>query len=585
MSNGKSSLPLFPTNKEEYKALPQDTAFADFETDGLGGDFIYGGIVDMYSDEVSFYSSMEAFIDLIFPIYSEGSIESDYSKVYFHNLEYDGRYIIDILVKRNISFEIINRCQRLMIIKIGKFMFIDSYALLMDSLANLSRVFTPEYEKKKLDLNEVTFDPNNPLHIEYLTFDCLSLKYIMIRCRELIYDTFGVNAKYTTSSTALSAWRTTMKHTLYRLSDDKDTFIRKAYSGGLVYVKKIDLYSDIYVYDFNSMYPSVMRDNRFPHGNSFYVGKFSGQGFYHCQVDSKHAKFLFLNGYVNDKKYARCKGKFEAWITDVEYLLALELDYQIEVLEGLVFEQSDYLFKDFVDMCERLRLAHGKDSVGTIVKYIQNSLYGKFGTKKEREQIVYSPNDEMDNKTPFIDPLSGLFQGLYIDIAITNEPYMLPHLAAYTTSLARVKLVRAILSAGMSNVIYGDTDSLFVNEKGKEKLSFLLGETYGKIKEENHFQKVLILAPKLYFGDTKKRAKGFPKGYGNKAINQLEKMILDNELKVVDGRKELRIVQEFTSLNSVRSILKQHKEFAKVTHRSVPGLTREVLEKVKNHHV
>lgn len=574
----KSVKPLAYMDKEEFKPLPKTVSFADFETDGLGGDFIYGGLVGMESNEVVFYSSIGEFFNLVFNVV-EHSVESEYSIVYFHNLEYDGRYIVDELIKQDISFEIINRCQRLMIIKIGQFSFVDSYALLMDSLKNLSRVFTPEWEKKTLDLNEIVFDPDNAQHLEYLTYDCLALKYVVIRCRELIYDTFGINAKYTTSSTALRAWQTTLNETLFRLSDEMDDFVRKSYSGGLVYVKKLDIYHDIHVFDFNSMYPSVMRDHKFPYGQAHWVTKYVGQGFYECTVYAKRAKFLFLNGYSNDgKKHARLGGTFKAWITDAEYELALELGYQIQIERGLVFDHSGYLFKEFVDMCERLRLAHGKDSVGTIVKYIQNSLYGKFGAKKFREKIVYSPDENLKNRTPFVDPISGEFQGLYLDIEATDESYMLPYLASYTTALARCKLVRAILLCGIDNVVYGDTDSLFVNEKGKEKLSSCLGETYGKIKLENTFKRVLIVAPKLYFGDNKKRAKGFPKH----VIQKLEAMLLDNELQLVDGHRDTRVVTGFTSLNSVRSILRNGSSFNKYMHRSIPALPKEVLERIRN---
>lgn len=574
--NTKYVLPLSPLNKEEYKPLKNSVGFADFETEGLGGKFICGGIVGMETNEVQLFYSIATFFDLIFQEDSKGNL--GYSSIYFHNLEYDGRYLVDELVKRKISFDIINRCQRLMIIKIGKFSFIDSYALLMDSLSNLSRVFTPEYEKKKLDLNEVTFDPDNAQHMEYLTYDCLSLKHVVIRCRELIYDTFGVNARYTTSSTALRAWQTTLNATLFRLSDDKDEFIRKAYSGGLVYVSKVDVFTEIDVFDFNSMYPSVMRDHKYPYGNAYYTSKFQGQGFYHVYVVATKARFLFLNGYDKQgKKHARMKGVFEAWITDGEYILALEIGYQVMILDGLVFEHSDYLFKDFVNQCESLRLQHGKDSVGTIVKYIQNSLYGKFGTKKEREQISYSSEEILLEKTPFIDPLSGEFQGLYVDVIATNEPYMLPYLAAYTTALARCKLVEAMRLSGFENIVYGDTDSLFVNSIGAKNLSSLIGETYGKIKIENHFKQLLVIAPKLYFGDTKKRAKGFPKS----VIKELERMVLDNEVVVVEGQKQLRVNVKFDGLNSVRSILKSKMSFDKKMHRSIPALPKEVLERVK----
>src|SRR5690606_37380131 len=116
----------------------------------------------------------------------------------------------------------------------------------------------------------------------------------------------------------------------------------------------------------------------------------------------------------------------------------------------------------------------------------------------------------VEGVTPYIDQDTGEHLDLYIEEIEANENYMLPHLAAYTTSLARVKLVEAILYAGIENVVYGDTDSIFVNSEGAKKLDKLVGDTYGKIKMEKHIPYLLVIAPKLYFG-AKSSAKGFPK--------------------------------------------------------------------------
>ena len=596
MTTIKSSLPLSKIETEAYKELPPETAFADFETAGLGGYFIAGGLVDMTSNEVTFFRSIDEFFDLIFsgekrvtemndddePVQFVTYKKNRYKSIYFHNLEYDGRYIIAELLKRKIKFEIINRCQRLMIIKIGRFSFVDSYALLMDSLKNLSNVFTPEYAKKTLDLGAVQFDFDNPVHLEYLIYDCLALKHVVIRCRKLIYETFNINAKFTTSSTALRAWLTTLDFDLFRLGKEKEEFVRMAYSGGLVYQRDIDVYENITVLDFNSMYPSVMRENRYPHGQSYFTDTFKGQGFYHVLVDSSKSKLQFITGYKNNKKIPRCKGIFEAFITDVEYRLGIELGYVFHVKRGLVFEQSDYLFKTFVNRCEELRLKHGKDSVGTIVKYIQNSLYGKFGTKETREKIFYSPEIEQ-GRTPFVDAETGEFNGLYIDVVDTDEPYMLPHLAAYTTALARCKLVRCMMDAGFNNVVYGDTDSVFVTPEGLanlQKIPNLFGIKYGMLKEENYLPYVLIIAPKLYFG-SKKRAKGFPA----RVVRELEAALLDNKLEVVGkekgGKNRYRVTSEFDGLNSCRAILKTGKPFDKKMKRSIAPLPTDVLLKMK----
>lgn len=579
----KSSFPLSRIEPEAYKELPFTVGFADFETEGLGGKFIYGGIVGMDNNAVTFYSTIDDFFELIFIgetiVNDEDGNEyrepkkTAYSNIYFHNLEYDGHYLLDYLVRNNFAFDVVNRVSRLMIIKVGKFRFIDSYALLMDNLKNLSKVFAPEYMKKENNLDERNFDHNSKSDLEYLIYDCLALKHVVIRCRKLIYETFNVNAKYTTSSTALQAWRTTLKHDLFRLSPDKEEFVRKSYSGGMVYVSKVDIFEDITIYDFNSMYPSVMRDNKYPYGKPYWVTEFQGIGFYEVEADATQAAFLFLNGIVNGKKVPRAAGKFTAFIADCEYILAGQLGYKLKIVKGLCFGDTDFIFREFVNQCEGLRLQHGKDSVGTIVKYIQNSLYGKFGTKTTRERISYSPK-VLEFRTPHINPTTGDFTGLYVDEIETDEPYMLPHLASYTTALARCKLVRSIIGAGVHNVIYCDTDSLFVTHEGRKFLDRITGNEYGKIKEEEHLDYVVIVAPKMYFG-LKRRAKGFPK----RIIKLLEQDLFEN--KTVQVGKQQRIEARFDGMNSCKNFLKYGSSFGKKMHRSIPALNDELLRKVK----
>lgn len=563
-----SKRPLTPLSFEDYKPLREKTAFADFETDGLGGSFIAGGIVGMSSDYVQIFSSIEEFIDIIFLRENGDYVESVYDVVYFHNLEYDGRYILLKLIELGIQFEIINRVNRLLIIRVGQFMIVDSYALLTDSLRNLSNVFAPQYAKKTIDFDNVTFDINNPDHITYLSVDCLALKYVIIGARKLIHETFGINAKYTTFKTALRAFQTTMNEPIFRLSKEKDDFVRKCYSGGFVGLQKVDVFENITDYDFNAMYPSVMRDYPYPCGQSFFTNEYEGVGFYRCFVDAKKAKFLFLSSWENDKKTTRATGKFECYMTDVEVKLARKIGYKVSIVQGLCFTETKFLFKDFVDKCEELRLKHGKDAVGVITKFIQNNLYGGFGTKPDREQFYFS-NEFIEDKQPFVDPTTGEFFGLYIDKIELDEPYMLPHFAAYTTALARCKLVNAIMLAGHDNVIYWDTDSIFCNEEGAKKLNVLVGNRYGQLKIEQEIKRILTVAPKMYFLD-KKRAKGFPKG----VINQLEEL-----LTMVNDVNDERISVSFNSLNSCRAILKYHRSFGKIMTRSVKVLPKEIKEK------
>lgn len=552
---------LKPKEKEEFKEI-DNYIFGDFETAGLGGNFIIAATLDE-NDNFETYKTIE---DFMMAVINSSKV------IYFHNLEYDARYILDYLIKHKIKFEVITRVTKVLIIKCENCEFVDTYAVLSDSLANLSKVFAPEYEKKKLDLDKETFNPENEEHMEYLRYDVLALKHVYLNARRVIYENFGINMKYTAASCALEAFRLTLNSPLYRTNQKAENIARKAYSGGFVYIREVNVFSDIYVLDYNSMYPSVMRDNDIPTGRVVLTKKYMGKGYYKVILDQSKAKFKFIYGYTDDEKRKLqpqkiSSDKFLAYISDVEYELAIELGYNIEIIEGIHFEQSDKIFTTFVNMCEELRLKNNKNAVGAMTKLIQNSLYGKFGSKKKREKYVLDTEALIGYQPLLIDNLPSDLQYKEEEI---NRSYMLPHIAAYVTACARAKLVRAIIKAGIENVVYCDTDSLFVTKDGYEKLKDEIGVKYGMLKLEAQLEEVLLLAPKLYFDKNGKKnsIKGFPK----KKLEQLYNMIMSGKEPVI----------QFAGLNSCRNIMRNNTSFGKTISRSINKIPDHIFERVNS---
>ena len=59
--------------------------------------------------------------------------------------------------------------------------------------------------------------------------------------------------------------------------------------------------------------------------------------------------------------------------------------------EGMIFQSGGYLFKSFIEdmYARRMRAKEAKDEVNdTIAKLMMNSLYGRMGLNREREDIV-----------------------------------------------------------------------------------------------------------------------------------------------------------------------------------------------------
>jgi hypothetical protein len=87
--------------------------------------------------------------------------------------------------------------------------------------------------------------------------------------------------------------------------------------------------------------------------------------------------------------------------------------------------------------------------------------------------------------------------------------YINPILSLYTTAMGRIKLYDA-LEKYKDNIIYYDTDSLFMNRKAPTS------EELGDLKLEHELQKLVVVAPKFYEyedldGSTKTRIKGVPR--------------------------------------------------------------------------
>lgn len=89
-------------------------------------------------------------------------------------------------------------------------------------------------------------------------------------------------------------------------------------------------------------------------------------------------------------------------------------------------------------------------------------------------------------------------------------------IAAWVTSLARVRLFNAILIAGPLSVYYYDTDSLFVSERGADRLERfgLCGERdLGKLKLVDEYRECEFRGIRHYVADGRVVCAGLPEGF------------------------------------------------------------------------
>jgi len=335
---------------------------------------------------------------------------------------------------------------------------------------------------------------------------------------------------YTKASTAMAAYLFRHYHTPIYIHNNAEAINleRESYKGGRCECFVIgDLSGQpFYVFDVNSLYPFVMQRNSFP---TKYVK------LHHKLTPKKLAKLLTEYAVVakvvietTEPVYAIKRGRtifpvghYETTLCTPELLYALEHGHVVKVLDAVSYEQAP-IFKSYVDTMYGLRQdfkVRQNKEYEQIVKYLLNSLYGKFGQKAEewvkigdcpgepdREEMILYKNPRRAMRLRYL--LGELFE-----LKGHSEAYnSFPAIASHVTAYARLYLWELMQACGHGNYVYCDTDSLMVTDVGRDNLSPYLSATeLGKLKLERTVDKLIIRGLKDYSADEKVVIKGVRK--------------------------------------------------------------------------
>jgi len=475
-------------------------------------------------------------------------------KVYAHNLSgFDSVFIFKYLasLKKDYQVRIIKRDSQIISIKIANrkknisITILDSLLLLPGSLKSWAETFNCFTQKGiepvliSSDVSEGAFYVQNDLShytkevvkysnfslwkeavIKYCINDCISLYQILSNAKDLIYKEFKVNLfDYPTlPSLSFAIFRTLfLKDAKVPVTQgDMFKFIKSSFTGGSTEMY-IPSGENIYEYDVNSLYPSVMKDNLFPVGHPTQFHIYQGQDLSFlkdkfwiadCIVNTDvdlFAPYLQLHHETsNGIRTIAPNGKFRMRLTSVEYLNALK-DYNIKVNYGYYFDQAP-LFKEYMEKLYNLRMQYPKSHpLNKLVKLLMNSLFGRFGMNpihekhefidfkeftKLTEKFIIKDFIDLDNDgffTTYLDP-DNLEEGANTSISI----------ATAITSYARVYMSQFKNNKDY-NLYYTDTDSIFIDKPLPDSL---LGNDIGQFKLVNTFKEAVFLGPKIYSGIT-----------------------------------------------------------------------------------
>lgn len=441
--------------------------------------------------------------------------------VYFHNLSFDGEFIIYWLlthgythsdVKADKTFSVIISDQggvfyqievihKRMNKKYDKVTFRDSLKKLPFTVKKIAKDFKLEIMKGEIDYNKERpegYDPDEN-ELAYLKNDCeIVSKALHIQFQQNL-------TKMTIGSDAMSSFKEMIGKVEFKRNFPKfpynlDQQLRQAYKGGFTYLKDdfkgIDV-GDGLVFDVNSLYPSVMYDCLMPFGiPRFYKGEYKHDELYPLYIQQLTCTFRIKPDHIptiqlknnlrfKSTEYLKESGSEEVLLTLTSVDLKLFFDHydvqDITWICGWKFGGSTGIFKEYIDYWMEIK-ENSTGAIRLLAKLMLNNLYGKFGT-----------NPDMTGKYPVLH--DGHVKYLTKETEI-KDPVYIP-IAAFTTAYAREKTIRSA-QALYHRFIYADTDSLhLIGTEIPENLQ-IHPTKLGWWDHESTFTKARFIKPKTY---------------------------------------------------------------------------------------
>lgn len=317
--------------------------------------------------------------------------------------------------------------------------------------------------------------------------------------------------KLTSASNALADFKKRYSKKEYnrlfpKLNRINDKDIRLSYKGGWTYLNpkfKNKEVKEGSVYDVNSMYPWAMKYCLLPYGEPYYfTGEYKPNPNYPLYVidfvtefklkPGKYPSIQLKNtiGYADNEYIEESDRPLELHLTSVDFEL-FKHNYNYEIIEyrgGYMFKGKVGMFDEYIDYWYNVKTtskAEGNHGMEKIAKLMLNSLYGKFGSRMTGfSKIPYF--DEELNKVRY---------------KTTKEPEKrsggyLP-IATFITSYCRDKIIRAAEVCG-ERFIYADTDSVHI--EGREPVSGMDVDKFrlGAFKLEEEFIRAKFIRQKTY---------------------------------------------------------------------------------------
>lgn len=511
-------------------------------------------------------------IDSCFDFY-DGFLRDDVDLIiaYFHNLKFDGSFIVDYLLSLEAEPVIIKAGDKVRWAEEdelrpnqfcacisaqgqwysitycnfeGKYIrFLDSSKLIPLPVSAIGPAFNTKHRKLEMEYigERHAYGVITEEEEKYIKNDVLVVAEALVKMFEEGLDRITIGAcakatylmKFTKEEKAKLFPNLAMKNVEYKdgskTDESADHYLRKAYKGGWCYVmpnKVNQVYKCGCTCDVNSLYPSMLLDNRYPVGKpKFFKGKVPE----HIKKDELiyyfvHIKTRFylkpnklptiqIKGHLmydgtqwlessdvkrrgkTYREYKDFEGNIiqaipELTLTKTDYEMLLE-NYDLEdteYIDGCYFRTKDgeELFSDYVNHWANIKKTTKDKGKRQIAKMMLNSLTGKFGAKIDAT-----------TKLPYYDLNEERVKYSFVEDEKVGKAFYLPIVAANTAYARRFTITAA--QANYDNFVYADTDSIHVTLKPEQVKGIKVHPTeFSCWKVETSWDEAIFARQKTY---------------------------------------------------------------------------------------
>lgn len=472
-----------------YCADFETTAFEQYKKEGRTRVYLWAFskvVKNPLDDNLIMGVDIKSFLDTL----SNQVDEEKSITCYFHNLSFDGNFILYYLMENGYSYvekvkedkqfkTIITDMNKMYMLECmynnRRIKFVCSLVLMSASIEKLGKITS----RKKLNETHNYDEFKNYNSIEDVTAEEKAyIKNDVLIMKEALQSFFkkGID-KMTISASAYSSWLsdnfTFAKYNFAKpLNDAINELVHLSYKGGFCAINPIavgKVYTSATSYDNNSLYPWALNHNPTPYGEPLLwssieesfkpkYNKYTAR-LYYIHVNSARIKKGYHPFISQCRGFSLIKGAYlySAKLTNVDLaiwdieLQRFEKYYDLNYITYCVagWKETTGVFTDFFEKWENEKMHAPDNSVDRqSAKLMLNCLGGKLGCKETRM-----------SKQPTKIDTDGLIKYKLVE---TSGKYYPMYVASRMTARGRCRTVDA-MQANADRWLYSDTDSIYLS--------------------------------------------------------------------------------------------------------------------------